>query len=324
MFWENLKKPFFVLAPMHDVTDTAFRQTVAHFGKPDVMFTEFVSVDGLIHPQSHEKIIRYYFKHEKSEKPLVAQIWGSDPKKFRIAAEHLVRLGFDGIDINMGCPDKAVIKQGGGAALILTPEIAKEIIFATKEGAGNIPVSVKTRLGFDKIIIESWIENLILAKPSAITLHARTKKELSMVPPHWDKVKLAVDVAKESEIKIIGNGDVHSTQEGILIAENYGLDGIMIGRGSLGKPWIFNRELDINSVGIKEKIDALIYHSDIFEKEFEGIKRFNNFRKHIKAYISGFRGAGELRAKMMVSKNASELKAVALKFMKDFNAKQQL
>lgn len=296
-----------VLAPMHDVTDTAFRQTVAHFSKPDAMFTEFVSVDGLTHPQSQEKITHYYLRYNKSEHQIIAQIWGSDPYKFKQSAEYLGKLGFDGIDINMGCPDKSVIKQGGGAALINSPKLAVQIIEATKEGVGNIPVSVKTRLGFDSISIESWMETLVKAKPAAITIHARTKKELSMVPPHWDEVQRAAKIAQGSGIKIIGNGDVKNIADGKRIAEEFGLGGIMVGRAALGNPWFFDESFNYEMLEICDRLEALVFHAKKFEKEFQGIKRFNHFRKHIKAYISGFREAGKLRSLLMTAKNYKEL-----------------
>ena len=345
MFWDKLKKPFFVLAPMHEVTDAAFRQVVAHYSKPDVIFTEFVSVDGLCHPKSQKKIVDYYLKYDDSQRPIVAQIWGSNPENFYKASQYVVSLGFDGIDINMGCPDKSVVKQGGGAALIQTPELAAEIIGAAKEGAGDLPISVKTRIGFDKIIIESWIEKLIKAKPSAITIHGRTKKELSKVPTHWDKIGLAASIAKGSGIKIIGNGDISSLKEGSEIAKKYGLDGIMVGRAVMGNPWFFNPDIDYENVSLEQKIEALLFHAQLFEKIFSGInpvrnnyssdganaqpvfgksadyshetfkisngvKRFNHFKKHIKAYISGFKRASELRVKLMQAKDSKELELI--------------
>lgn len=310
MFWKNLKKPFFVLAPMHEVTDAAFRRVVAHYGKPDVIFTEFVSVDGLCHPKSQKKITEYYLKYSESERPVVAQIWGSNPDNFLKAAEYVSSLGFDGIDINMGCPDKSVVKQGGGAAMIKTPDLAIEVIKAAKEGAGNLPVSVKTRIGFDEIETESWITHLINAKPAVITIHGRTKKELSRVPTHWDQIALAASMAKGSEIKIIGNGDVLSLDEGKKLSEKYDLDGIMVGRAVMGNPWFFNSDIKYENISVDQKIEAMLFHAKIFEEVFVGVKRFNHFKKHIKAYISGFRNAGELRGKLMNAKHFEEMKSI--------------
>lgn len=311
MFWNKLKKPFFVLAPMHEVTDAAFRKTIAHYGKPDVMFTEFVSIDGLCHLQSKKKITDYYLKYGEFERPIVAQIWGNNPENFFKAAEYISSLGFDGIDINMGCPDKSVIKQGGGAAMIETPDLAIEAIKATKEGARNLPVSVKTRIGFNKIETEPWLGRLIEAKPAAITIHGRTKKELLRVPIHWDQIALAAAMAKGSGIKIIGNGDISFLEEGKNIAEKYELDGVMIGRAVLGNPWFFNSDIDYTDISVEQKIDAMLFHAKVFEEVFGGIKRFSHFRKHIKAYISGFTNAGELRNKLMLANNFKEMETMA-------------
>lgn len=349
MFWDELKKPFFALAPMHDVTDVAFRETVAHFAKPDILFTEFVSVNGLCHEKSREKMVSHYLQFAQSQRPIVAQIWGNNPEHFFESAEYLASLGFDGIDINMGCPDKSVVKQGGGAALILEPEKAKEIIEAAKKGAGVLPVSVKTRIGFDKISIDSWIPELISACPVAITIHGRTKKELSKVPTHWDLIGDAAKMAKGSGIYILGNGDVHSRTEGAELAEKYKLDGIMVGRSVLGNPWFFSKNSEDGKISPRQRIEALKYHSKMFDKYFSGtrpvrshkgpndksgdliyvkdinnlgsnskisngVKRFANFRKHIKGYVSDFDGAKELRSKLMEAKDSDELKELLDKY----------
>ncbi len=314
MDWKKFSKPFFVLAPMHEVTDTAFRQVVSFYGKPEIMMTEFVSVDGLTHSYSREKIINYYLKFSKKERPIVAQIWGNDPQKFNQAAKILKKLKFDGIDINMGCPDKKVIKNGGGAALINDFLRAREIIQATKEGAADIPVSIKTRIGFDYIITESWVSNLAEAYPSAITIHGRTKKELSRVSVHWDQIAIASSIMKENNIIPIGNGDICSREDGIKKAEEYGCDGVMIGRAALGNPWIFKNKN--KEISIEEKIKAMLKHALLFERELEGIRRFNHFRKHIKGYISDFKDASGLRAKFMKAKNSKELELIATDFLK--------
>ncbi len=314
MFWDKLKKPFFALAPMHDVTDVAFREAVAHFGKPDILFTEFVSVDGLCHDKSREKMKRYYLQFTKLQRPIVAQIWGNNPDHFFEAAKYVASLGFDGIDINMGCPDKSVIKQGGGAALILEPQRAKEIIEATKKGSGKLPVSVKTRTGFDDATIDEWIPELISVHPVAITVHGRTKKELSRVPAHWDLIGRAASIAAGSGVYILGNGDVSSKSEGINLAEKYKLDGIMVGRSVLGNPWFFSDKDEADYVSARKRIEALGYHAEKFDEYFSEIKRFAHFKKHIKGYLSGFDGAKELRSKIMEAKNSTDLKNLLDKY----------
>jgi nifR3 family TIM-barrel protein len=314
MFWDKLKKPFFALAPMHDVTDVAFRETIAHFGKPDVLFTEFVSVDGLCHEKSREKMKRFYLQFTEMQRPIVAQIWGNNPEHFFEAAKYVAALGFDGIDINMGCPDKSVVKQGGGAALILDPKRAVEVIEATKKGAGDLPVSVKTRIGFDQVSIYSWILELISARPAAITIHGRTKKELSRVPAHWDLIGKVAEIAQGSGIYILGNGDVSSKSEGLDLAKKYNLDGIMVGRAVLGNPWFFSEKGETEHISAKKRIEALEYHAKKFDEYFKDIKRFAHFKKHIKGYLSDFKGAKELRAKVMEAKNFSELKDLLDKY----------
>lgn len=211
-FWKKIKKPIFVLAPMANVTDCAFRQIIATYGKPDVLWTEFVSCDGLCSEGKENILID--LKYSEIERPIIAQIFGSKPDNFYKTALMLQELGFDGIDINMGCPDKSVSgKQGSGAALIQDPKLAQQIILETKRGAGQLPVSVKTRLGFNKNVIDTWLPNLLETEPAAITLHARTKKEMSKVPAHWDQIARAVEIrnhfdTSENRTLLLGNGDV--------------------------------------------------------------------------------------------------------------------
>ena len=179
-FWEKLNKPIFVLAPMADVTDAAFRRIIAKYGKPDVFWTEFVSADGLtLAPEEGRKKLLRDLEYSESERPIVAQFFTSNPENMKKAAELAVELGFDGIDINMGCPDKSVEKQKAGAALIKNPKLAREIIRAAKAGAGSLPVSVKTRLGYNKDELETWLPELLAEEPAVVTIHARTRKEMS-------------------------------------------------------------------------------------------------------------------------------------------------
>ena len=297
------------LAPMHDVTDTVFRQIICLCGKPDVLFTEFICVDGICNPKSQKKIIEHYFRYSKKEKPIIAQIWGSDPEKFYKSARIIKKLGFDGIDINMGCPDKTVVKNGGGAALILNPKLAVKIIKRTKEGAGGLPVSVKTRIGYDKIITAKWIKELVKAKPDAIIVHGRTKKEMSRVPAHWDEIEKAGKIIKKAGIISIGNGDVKTLKEAQEKSRKYNLDGIMIGRGALVNPWIFSGK-EIEKITPKERKGLAIKHSVLFEKTFKRVKHFHHLRKHLASYISGFSQAKEIRSDLMSAKNTKEVKKI--------------
>jgi nifR3 family TIM-barrel protein len=311
-FWKDLKKPIFALAPMAEVTDAAFRRIIAKYGKPDVMFTEFVSCDGLM-SAGQERLLRD-LEYTENERPIVAQIFGAKPENFQKTAELVKSLGFDGIDINMGCPEKNIQKQGSCAALIKVPELAKEIILATKEGAGDLPVSVKTRIGYHKNEIETWLPVLLEANPSAVTLHARTKKEMSDVPARWDVIARAVEIRDELKSKtlILGNGDVKNILEAKKKIKETGVDGVMIGRGIFGNPWLFSeRETEPT---VEEKFQVMLEHTFLFEELFFGVKNFATMKKHYKAYVEGFHGAKELRVKLMETNSAKEVEQI----VKDF------
>ncbi|KKT88574.1 MAG: tRNA-dihydrouridine synthase [Parcubacteria group bacterium GW2011_GWC1_45_14] len=302
------------MAPMADVTDFAFRQMFAKYGAPDVFYTEFVSADGLASEEGR-KFLSKELRFSENERPIVAQIFGAHPENIKIAAKLVADLGFDGLDINMGCPDKAVIKQGAGAALIRTPELAREVIRAAKEGAPNIPVSVKTRIGFNKIETEQWISQIVAEKPDCLIVHGRTKKEMSEVDAHWDEIAKAAEIAREAGITVVGNGDLKSLEEGIGKAEQFGLDGIMVGRGIFGKPWFFNREQ--KEISLEKRLEIMLEHTELFEKEMVGVKGFHVMKKHYKAYVSGFSGAKELRVKLMEAESASEVRNIVKEYLSE-------
>jgi nifR3 family TIM-barrel protein len=306
-FWRDLKtnkEHIFCLAPMADVTDAAFRSVIAKYGKPDVMWTEFVSADGLVlAPEEGKKKLLEAFIYSSIERPIVAQIFGANPENIARAAKIVEDLGFDGVDINMGCPDRSVQKQKAGAALMKNPELAIEIIQSTKK-AVNIPVSVKIRIGYNKDELETWLPKLISAEPEVISIHARTKKEMSKVPANWDRIKRAVEIRDEigSSTLIIGNGDVSSLEEGRGRIKETGCDGVMIGRGIFGKPWFFSG----NEPDLKTKLNILEEHILLFEKLLPN-RNFNLMKKHFKAYIEGFNGAKELRLRLMDCINGEEV-----------------
>jgi nifR3 family TIM-barrel protein len=242
-FWEQLPKPFFALAPMADVTDPAFRRIIAKYGKPDVTWTEFVSADGLA--SKGREVLQRDLEYTEGERPIVAQLFSAHPDKMREASKFVASLGFDGIDINMGCPDRSIEKQGAGAAMIKTPDVAVAIIQAVKDGIADagcdIPVSVKTRVGYNKIQIDEWIPLLLAQNISALTVHARTRKEMSLVPARWEHVREVVALRDQMGVatKIIGNGDVKNIEHARALAEETGCDGVMIGRALFGNPWLF-------------------------------------------------------------------------------------
>ncbi|MEK7648441.1 MAG: tRNA-dihydrouridine synthase [Patescibacteria group bacterium] len=312
LFWQKLEVPFFTLAPMADVTDAAFRRIIAKYGKPDVMWTEFVSVDGLCSVGKEKLLPDLWFS--ESERPIVAQIFGAEPEHFYQAAQLIAERGFDGIDINMGCPDRGINKQGAGAELMKDPKRAQRVIAETKRGAAGLPVSIKTRIGYNTIQIAEWLPYLLETEPAALTLHLRTRKEMSDVPAHWEIMPEVVDMLKEHcgsgpRPLLIGNGDVRDCGDGRARLSTFGGDGVMIGRGIFGNPWLFNKERT-NQPSIYEKLSVMVEHALLFDELFHEIKSFEIIKKHFKAYVSGFDGAKDLRIQFMSCHSAQEVEKV--------------
>jgi len=292
-FWGRLAAPIYALAPMSDVTDAAYRRLIARLGKPDVLFTEFVSCDGLC--SAGYENLRTMLEYHESERPIVAQVFGANPETFFKAARIVSELGFDGLDINMGCPDRNVCKQGAGAALLRNPELAREIILAAKEGAGTLPVSVKTRIGYNQIDTEDWVGHLLETNPAAITLHLRTRKEMSKAKAHWDAAPAAVALARNTDTLILGNGDVWTLEQADQLRRETGVDGIMLGRAIFSNPWLFDRSRQREDIGMEERMDIMIQHAHLYEELFHGRKRFITMRKHLRGYLAGLPGAKEFR-----------------------------
>ncbi len=318
-FWEKLEKPIFALAPMEAVTDTVFREIFAMYGKPDVCFTEFVNVDGLLHPTGYEKL-KIDLEYTEKQRPVVAQIWGNNPENFFKATQLIKSLGFDGVDINMGCPQDKEIAQNTCAALIRDPKLAGEIVMAVKQAAGEMPVSVKTRTGYSFSEVETWIGHLLKFNLAALTLHGRTKKEKSKVPANWNEIKKAVGIRNSLGVKtiILGNGDVKTRQEGLDRVKETGVDGIMVARGAFGNPWLFRKE-NFREPSVKERLEIMVKHARLFEEKFSDKKPFVIMRKNFKAYASGFDSAAELRVKLMETKNAAETALVVEEFLEKRN-----
>ncbi len=298
---------------MADVTDAAFRRIIAKYsrhgekdGGPDVFWTEFVSADGLMSPG--REVLRHDLKYTEAERPIVAQLFGAHPDKMEGAARLCAELGFDGIDINMGCPDKSIEKQGAGACMMKNPQVAREIIRAAKRGAPNLPISVKTRIGYNKNEIETWIPELLAEDIAALTLHCRTRKEMSKVPARWEHVKEVVALRDRLGVKtlIIGNGDVRSIEEARYKIQETGCDGVMLGRAIFGNPWLFDQSRV--EIPLDEKLRVMVEHTKLYEELLGNIKSFSIMKKHYKAYVNGFPGATELREKLMSCENANEIK----------------
>lgn len=312
-FWKDLKnkkgdEPLIVLAPMADVTDVAFRQMFARYGKPDVTWTEFVAADGLMRatPEGKEKLMKDLL-YEENERPIVAQLFSGNPEYMEGAARLCQELSFDGIDINMGCPDRSIEKQKSGSAMIKNPELAQEVVRAAKRGAPNLPITVKTRLGYNHDQLEEWLPALLEVEPAVVTIHARTRKEMSKVPARWERIKRAVEIRDEkgSETLIFGNGDVVSLEDAKQKARETGADGIMVGRAIFGNPWFFNEGIDRDrDVSVRDRLMAAVEHAELFDK-YLSHKNFAIMKKHYKCYVEGFDGAKELRTKLMEEAESS-------------------
>lgn len=319
-FWNNIQGPIIALAPMEDVTDTAMRELIlrnADSSALHIVMTEFTSTDGLVHKKARKRIIhrlrvtddeRKLLK--KKDVKIVAQIWGNTPKKYiQVIKEIQNEMDFDGIDINMGCPVPKVVRRGCCSGLIGDPNLAKEIIYASKE-ASDLPVSVKTRIGLKSIATEEWANHLLETKPSAITFHGRTQKQMSVGPANWEEISKAARLRDHLNlnIPILGNGDIKSIHEAREKCNQFKLDGAMIGRGIFENPWIFLE--DQRERTKKEKLDMLWEHTKLFDKVWGDNKNFHILRRYYSIYCKGFPGCSEIRAKLMTSESVSDVEAI--------------
>lgn len=312
-FWAELPKPFFVLAPMEDVTDVAFRHVVKAAGAPDVFFTEFTNSDSFCHPDGIESV-RGRLVFTEDEQPMVAHIWGDNPAFFNKMSIELAKMGFKGIDINMGCPVPNVAERGKGSGLILRPEVAAELITAAK--SGGLPVSVKTRIGFtDSGELEAWISHLLKQNIANLSVHMRTRKEMSKVAAHWDLipiiVKLRDQIAPQTTITI--NGDILDRQMGLDLAEKYGVDGIMIGRGVFKNPYAFEKNPKEHTP--QELMGLLRLQLDLQEQYAKEVPRsIVGLHRFFKIYIKGFPGANDLRIRLMETKSITVVREILTAF----------
>lgn len=306
----NLKKPFFILAPMDDVTDTVFRQVIADIAPPDIFFTEFTNVDGLQSPGRPR--VQTKLQHTKKEQPLIAQIWGIDPEKYRLTAEQIAsgEFGeFAAVDINMGCPVKDVIKNGACSALINDRELTAKIIKATKEGLqGKLPITIKTRLGFHEVDY-SWHEFLLNQGIDMLTVHGRTKLEMSKVPANWEHINEVRKIRDKisPNTLIVGNGDVSTREQGIELTKKYKLDGVMVGRGIFTDPYIFAQSSHWSEMTPKQKLDLYEKHVKLYANTWNGIKPVQILNKFCKIYVNNFEGASEVREKLMAAISTDNL-----------------
>lgn len=314
-FWRELPRPFFVLAPMEDVTDVVFRHVVSEAGRPDVFFTEFTNTESFCHPEGIHSV-RGRLTFTEDEQPMVAHIWGDKPEHFRKMSIGMAEMGFKGIDLNMGCPVANVATKGKGSGLIQRPETAAEIIQAAK--AGGLPVSVKTRLGYSEIDEwREWLKHVFEQDIANLSIHLRTRREMSKVDAHWELIgeikKLRDEIAPDTLLTI--NGDIPDRKTGLELAEKYGIDGVMIGRGIFHNPYAFEKEPREHTS--EELLGLLRLHLDLFDKYSKKESRlFKPLRRFFKIYVRGIRGASELRHQLMSTNTTDE----ARKLLDEFEA----
>ena len=308
-FWHTLPKPFFVLAPLAGVTDPAFRRLVAKYGKPHAMWTEFTSADGLC-AAGRDRLLRG-LAYTENERPIVAQLFGAKPETMERAAALAASLGFDGIDLNMGCPDRNVEKRGAGAALCWQPTLAQAMIRAAKRGAGGLPVSAKIRLGYHRNELDTWLPALLETEPAAITIHARTRQEMSRVPAQWEAIAQAVDIRDRLAAPscIVGNGDALDLADARRKARQSGADGVMLGRAVFGNPWLFDERRVLADIPASEKLWVLLEHTRLFGNLLGDTKSLDTMKKHYKAYLKGFDGAKALFFQLMAARDIDEVAA---------------
>ena len=317
-FWRELPRPFFVLAPMGDVTDVVFRHVVSEAGRPDVFFTEFTNTESYCHPEGVHSV-RGRLTFTEDEQPIVAHIWGDKPDHFREMSIGMAEMGFKGIDLNMGCPVPNVATKGKGSGLIQRPEIAAEIIQAAK--AGGIPVSVKTRLGYSEIDEwRDWLRHVFEQDIANLSIHLRTRREMSKVDAHWELIgeikKLRDEIAPDTLLTI--NGDIPDRKTGLELAEKYGIDGVMIGRGIFHNPYAFEKEPREHTS--EELLGLLRLHLDLFDQYTENEPRqFKPLRRFFKIYVRGIRGASELRHQLMSTNTTDD----ARKLLDEFEAQTE-
>ncbi|MCD8826568.1 tRNA dihydrouridine synthase [Staphylococcus gallinarum] len=317
-FWRELPRPFFILAPMEDVTDIVFRHVVSEAARPDVFFTEFTNTESFCHPEGVHSV-RGRLTFSEDEQPMVAHIWGDKPEHFREMSIGMAEMGFKGIDLNMGCPVANVASKGKGSGLILRPETAAEIIQAAK--AGGLPVSVKTRLGYYDIDEwRDWLKHVFEQDIANLSIHLRTRKEMSKVDAHWELIaeikKLRDEIAPNTLLTI--NGDIPDRKTGLELAEKYGIDGVMIGRGIFHNPYAFEKKPREHTS--KELLGLLRLHLALFNKYSKDEPRqYKPLRRFFKIYVRGMRGASELRHQLMQTQTTDEAIALLNEFEAQMN-----
>lgn len=348
-FWTALPHPIIGLSPMDGVTDHPFRHITKKYGNPAVIYTEFTSTEGVCH--GAEQLLKDFI-FDESQRPIIGQIYGTTPDFFRQCAIILCELGFDGVDINMGCPAKNVAHSGAGAALIKTPQLAQQIIRATQQGiqewqngatvdncqditlaiaakvkalasqqspqyqdkTRSIPVSVKTRVGYDQPAISEWIPTLLETQPAAIALHGRTLKQQYGGLASWELIGQAAELIRQTETLILGNGDIKTLADAKEKITQYGTHGALLGRAAMGNPFVFREEtqhpdhLTMFSIAFE--------HAQLFEATYAQDEKYNflPMRKHLGWYVHDIADASQIRQKIYQCNNSTEFAEVMRAF----------
>jgi tRNA-dihydrouridine synthase B len=344
-FWQTLPKPLIGLSPMDGVTDQPFRHIVKKYGQPALIYTEFTSVEGVCHGAA--RLLRD-FLYDPSQRPIIGQIYGTTPDFFRQTAIILCQLGFDGIDLNMGCPAKNVAHSGAGAALIRTPELAQAIVRATQQGiqdwhngasvtdcaditspvrtavikqvadinpepdrAKVIPVSVKTRVGFDSKIITEWVPYLLECEPAAIAIHGRMLKQYYGGLADWSEIAKAVELAQGTETLILGNGDIQNLPQAQARIAETGVHGVLIGRAAMGNPWVFDPTVDPETPH-PLRFTVAVEHAELYEQTYRHEENYSflPMRKHLGWYVKGIPNAAQIRTELFQAGSAAAVKEI--------------
>lgn len=302
--YRTFERPILSLAPMEEVTDTVFRQVVASIQRPDLFYTEFVNVEG-VNSQGRDKV-QQRLQYDKSEKPIIAQLWGIEPNNYYYVSKFVKDLGFDGVDINMGCSVKKVVSKYNGSGMMIADRgYVKDVIDSVKEGAQGLPISVKTRLGWDSYELD-WIKFLLEQNLDALTIHGRTATGFRSKKVLWSRITPCVDLRNELGKKtlIFGNGEIQSLKQAKLYAEKFKVDGVMIGRAAITNPWIFSCN---EGIPLKESFEMFKKHILLFKDTWGDTKDFNVLKKFVKSYIYGFVGSQEIREDLMNTGSIEEL-----------------
>jgi len=323
------------LAPVDGVTDAAFRQIVDEVGKPDILFTEFTPTEGLYRGRT---VLLSSLKKHESETPVIAQFFGGDPRYFSYAFFVAAELGYDGVDVNMGCPDSSIVKKGGGAGLLLDlpragtiidtlhtaqtewqngktvydtdlptemKDAIKNLTLQNNKRKSRLTISVKIRIGYETSQMPEAVKSLLEHKLDRISIHGRTFRQRYSGLANWEEIAKAVAAAKGSGTAIFGNGDVHTLSDAHKKIVDYGVDGILIARAAFGNPWLFADRQPTDF----ERFEMMLKHAKLY-LHYRPDLDLKPMRKHFAWYCKGLHNAANLRSRLMNVTSLEDLESV--------------